>query len=237
MRYTVSNAKSRFVSSVSQIKSPYSPVKNNAVQEKSVTRPVTACIVVLFIVGQIFLFYYLYNHHSLFKHSSTSALDEIKSNSFSSSVSNEVVDSATDSILSLEADAAPEEEYRIFPVSITSTHSLFHIKHRSSQDLIMKLLGNKSVTEVDFPDLSYRSKQEVETTFSKIFSEELPKLGFHDDFRNPCWYRTLPAEESVGVEKKEQRELVCLPYAYILGQPKCGTSDLFERLKKHPDIM
>jgi hypothetical protein len=30
--------------------------------------------------------------------------------------------------------------------------------------------------------------------------------------------------------------LACLPYAYILGQPKCGTTDLFDRLRRHPDI-
>jgi hypothetical protein len=242
MRYAVSNAKSRFVSSVSQIKVPYQPSKSPTVQEKSVSRSVITCIVIFFIVGQMLLFYYLYNHHSLFKHSSTSALDEIIiSNSVSSLPVNEVIDNPTDSIISSDTNVLPEEEYRFFPVSITSTHSLSHIKHRSSQELIMKLLGNKSVTEVDFPDLSYRSKQEIETKFPKIFSEELPKLGFHNDYRNPCWFRALPAESIPGepedTREKEQRELVCLPYAYVLGQPKCGTSDLFERLKKHPDIM
>ena len=51
-----------------------------------------------------------------------------------------------------------------------------------------------------------------------------------------------------GEEEKEEEEVMgsaargeadsthCLPYAYVLGQPKCGTSDLFERLKMHPHI-
>ncbi|XP_057704684.1 carbohydrate sulfotransferase 15-like [Corythoichthys intestinalis] len=30
--------------------------------------------------------------------------------------------------------------------------------------------------------------------------------------------------------------LRCLPYFYIIGQPKCGTTDLFHRLLQHPDI-
>ncbi|XP_061693340.1 carbohydrate sulfotransferase 15-like [Syngnathoides biaculeatus] len=30
--------------------------------------------------------------------------------------------------------------------------------------------------------------------------------------------------------------LRCLPYFYIIGQPKCGTTDLFHRLLLHPDV-
>lgn len=30
--------------------------------------------------------------------------------------------------------------------------------------------------------------------------------------------------------------LRCLPFFYIIGQPKCGTTDLFHRLLLHPDI-
>ncbi|XP_051959335.1 carbohydrate sulfotransferase 15-like [Xyrauchen texanus] len=30
--------------------------------------------------------------------------------------------------------------------------------------------------------------------------------------------------------------LRCLPHFYIIGQPKCGTTDLYERLKLHPDV-
>jgi hypothetical protein len=31
--------------------------------------------------------------------------------------------------------------------------------------------------------------------------------------------------------------LQCLPYAYLLGMPKCGSSDLWERLVRHPEIL
>ena len=31
-------------------------------------------------------------------------------------------------------------------------------------------------------------------------------------------------------------ELECLPYAYVLGMPKCGSSDLWERLSKHANV-
>jgi len=31
-------------------------------------------------------------------------------------------------------------------------------------------------------------------------------------------------------------ELECLPFAYVLGMPKCGSSDLWERLSKHASV-
>ncbi|XP_048236954.1 carbohydrate sulfotransferase 15-like [Haliotis rufescens] len=34
----------------------------------------------------------------------------------------------------------------------------------------------------------------------------------------------------------ESRVLRCLPYFFIIGQCKCGTSDLFGRIKSHPDV-
>jgi len=46
--------------------------------------------------------------------------------------------------------------------------------------------------------------------------------------KNPCWYEN---------DDDESKHVECLPYAYILGQPKCGTSNLYEHLKKHPEII
>ncbi len=48
---------------------------------------------------------------------------------------------------------------------------------------------------------------------------------FDPTYKNPCWTN----------ETNEQRQ--CLPYFYIAGMPKCGTTDLFNRLCRHPDIL
>ncbi|XP_060063555.1 carbohydrate sulfotransferase 15-like [Ylistrum balloti] len=40
-------------------------------------------------------------------------------------------------------------------------------------------------------------------------------------YRNPCW-------------TNNKGELGCVPYFFVLGFPKCGTTDLFERIKLHP---
>ncbi|XP_055502735.1 carbohydrate sulfotransferase 15 [Leucoraja erinacea] len=34
----------------------------------------------------------------------------------------------------------------------------------------------------------------------------------------------------------EHYRLRCLPYFYIIGQPKCGTTDLYNRLRLHPEV-
>ena len=46
----------------------------------------------------------------------------------------------------------------------------------------------------------------------------------------------IPSQNHDNKHLSEHKPLACLPYAYILGMPKCGTSDLFSRLAKHPQI-
>ncbi|XP_059386343.1 carbohydrate sulfotransferase 15 [Carassius carassius] len=89
---------------------------------------------------------------------------------------------------------------------------------------------------------------------------------FLPDVKNPCWFQELRGDVSVNPygsnlfgrsfrhiqhifeqlsisfrqlltrhDGKLQR-LRCLPYFYIIGQPKCGTTDLYERLRLHPDV-
>ncbi|RXN36004.1 carbohydrate sulfotransferase 15 [Labeo rohita] len=59
---------------------------------------------------------------------------------------------------------------------------------------------------------SFRQKQQIFEQLSGSFRQ---RLTWHDG--------------------KLQR-LRCLPYFYIIGQPKCGTTDLYERLRLHPDV-
>ncbi|XP_076448266.1 carbohydrate sulfotransferase 15-like [Babylonia areolata] len=45
--------------------------------------------------------------------------------------------------------------------------------------------------------------------------------------KNPCWY----------MDSKLKKELRCLPYFYLVGQGKCGTTDMFARIGFHPDMI
>lgn len=49
----------------------------------------------------------------------------------------------------------------------------------------------------------------------------IPKL------KNPCWYEIIRGEQT----------LRCLPYFMIVGQNKCGTTDLYKSLVTHPDVV
>lgn len=121
------------------------------------------------------------------------------------------------------------QSYRgeVFPVTV-SPSSLYPMNPLSRM-LLNATFGD--LPAVDFPDLQYYTKQHVQESYPTLFSE-LP-ASFDPRFKNPCWER----KSIDGVVSVEDNRLVCLPYAYVLGQPKSGTSDLFERLKEHNDIM
>ncbi|XP_067656667.1 carbohydrate sulfotransferase 15-like [Haliotis asinina] len=56
-----------------------------------------------------------------------------------------------------------------------------------------------------------------------------PRPEYIGNFRNPCWYgHRYPDDVHSSVR--------CIPVFYIVGQPKCGTTDLFSKLSSHPDI-
>ena len=48
-------------------------------------------------------------------------------------------------------------------------------------------------------------------------------MSFNSENRSPCW--------------TTDNTLLCLPYFYVAGMPKCGTSDIWDKLMEHPKIM
>ena len=90
-----------------------------------------------------------------------------------------------------------------------------------------------------------------------------PQLRFLPDFKNPCWRERLEtnidniyenngfAKYSNDIQKSFERikdrwkqkggppvyRLRCLPYFFLAGQPKCGSTDLYKKLVAHPDII
>ena len=124
-------------------------------------------------------------------------------------------------------------------VSSTSSHKS-HMSNRQHASLIPRqsvrvlerVFGRREDEEEEegwlplssTPDLRYRSREEVRQGLERVF-QELPSSGFLSSYRNPCWH-----------EHDGDAQFYCLPYAYILGQPKCGTTDLFSRLGHHPQV-
>ncbi|XP_071509037.1 carbohydrate sulfotransferase 15-like [Diadema antillarum] len=58
---------------------------------------------------------------------------------------------------------------------------------------------------------------------SKYVFQSVPRR-YLPGFKSSCWY----------VKKTNLR---CLPYFYLLGTPKSGTTDLWEKITKHPDVV
>ncbi|KAL8609182.1 hypothetical protein ACOMHN_062422 [Nucella lapillus] len=57
---------------------------------------------------------------------------------------------------------------------------------------------------------------------------DLTKSGPYDflpDYRNPCW------------RHPQTGDLRCLPYFFLAGFPKCGTTDMYQRIVAHPLVV
>ena len=59
-----------------------------------------------------------------------------------------------------------------------------------------------------------------------LHTQDIPKQ-FNSSFLNPCWYDSPSSAD---------RTLKCLPYYFLAGFAKCGTSDLYHKMGIHPQI-
>uniref|UniRef100_A0A8D0L979 Sulfotransferase n=1 Tax=Sphenodon punctatus TaxID=8508 RepID=A0A8D0L979_SPHPU len=128
----------------------------------------------------------------------------------------------------------------------------------------IKLIIDTITLKIEFitresPDIEDLKKQEPHM-FSVIPNKFLPNS------KNPCWYEEYRGNTSTDPyttnsyalyskrfrtifdylkkvfwnhlyhHKDKHYRLRCLPHFYIIGQPKCGTTDLYDRLRLHPDV-
>ncbi|KAM4636158.1 carbohydrate sulfotransferase 15 isoform 1-T2 [Discoglossus pictus] len=121
------------------------------------------------------------------------------------------------------------------------------------------IIGEIQLTQRRIPEIEELQKYEPH-----LFS--LIPQTFLELSRSPCWYqeykgnfssdpyrtnayalyakrfRSIFEEMRRGFWSKLQLRgghnyrLRCLPYFYIIGQPKCGTTDLYDRLRLHPRV-
>ncbi|KAL5270538.1 hypothetical protein ACHWQZ_G001293 [Mnemiopsis leidyi] len=70
-------------------------------------------------------------------------------------------------------------------------------------------------------------KEIIKETPEDMFTFLPPKKEFLKEFRNPCWK---------GRDLDNEEKLFCIPYFYIIGFTKCGTTDLFAILKNHTHV-
>ncbi|XP_045926350.1 carbohydrate sulfotransferase 15-like isoform X1 [Micropterus dolomieu] len=128
----------------------------------------------------------------------------------------------------------------------------------------MKLLVKIISSKLEYKPRNVPDEKDVIETDSHLFSV-IPR-HFLPSIKSPCWYEefssklgndlyrrnlfTLRSKSFRGVCDRLRTNfqqhlyhrngkvfrLRCLPFFYIIGQPKCGTTDLFHRLLLHPEV-
>ena len=70
-------------------------------------------------------------------------------------------------------------------------------------------------------ELDYR-RVKVQDVHYLLFCFQ-PTYTFDPAYKNPCW--------------RENGTLRCLPYFFLIGVKKCGTTELYKLIEKHPDYI
>ncbi|XP_026872606.2 carbohydrate sulfotransferase 15 isoform X2 [Electrophorus electricus] len=140
------------------------------------------------------------------------------------------------------------------PFNLSSIRDYAHIRQ-----VVHQIVSKVEFSHRKLPELDNLVHNEPHL-FSVIPRHFLPGL------KNPCWYEQLqgnvsanPYQKNLYARYSRQSHAVfdflrrsfrkhlqlhkgkfyrirCLPYFYIIGQPKCGTTDLYDRLRLHPDV-
>ncbi|XP_060601280.1 carbohydrate sulfotransferase 15-like [Ruditapes philippinarum] len=122
---------------------------------------------------------------------------------------------------------------RIF---ITKFSDEKRIKVKSSNSVFISQNCNLTVTSAKQKEQKVYKKHPNERDFQVIASgkfivEDLMKQGPFENlknYRNPCW--------KYDDKNSSEPPIRCLPYFYLIGAPKSGTTDMHRRLIKHPEI-
>ncbi|KAM9364057.1 carbohydrate sulfotransferase 15-like isoform 2-T2 [Pholidichthys leucotaenia] len=148
----------------------------------------------------------------------------------------------------------------VIPTNTAAITEASSKKNLIDMEELVKIIRSKQ----DYLPRKVPDEKEVSETDPHLFSV-IPH-HFLSGIKSPCWYEKFLSElgsdpyqrnlftarsksfktlcdrlRTSFVQHLHHRDsklfrLRCLPYFYIIGQPKCGTTDLFHRLLLHPEI-
>ncbi|XP_060601230.1 carbohydrate sulfotransferase 15-like [Ruditapes philippinarum] len=81
--------------------------------------------------------------------------------------------------------------------------------------------SNFNFTSKALPDVS------ADSAFDAM---SIKPIHFDERFKNPCW------KGQDNFELLNEENVYCLPYFYLIGVKKSGTTDLFNKISRHPDF-
>ncbi|XP_041804038.1 carbohydrate sulfotransferase 15-like [Chelmon rostratus] len=111
-----------------------------------------------------------------------------------------------------------------------------------------KVPDEKDVIEMDSHLFSVIPRHFLPGVKSPCWYKEISSERSTDPYRNNHYCRSSPTRKTLCDKMRpnfhkhlQHRDgklfrLRCLPYFYIIGQPKCGTTDLYSTLKMHPEV-
>lgn len=133
-------------------------------------------------------------------------------------------------------------------------------KNLTDMKLLVKIISSK----LEYTPRKVPDEKDIVGTDARLFSV-IPR-HFLSGIKSPCWYEEFSGELGTDPYKRnlftlrsksfktmcdklrtnfyehlyhrggKLFRLRCLPFFYIIGQPKCGTTDLFHRLLLHPEV-
>ena len=74
------------------------------------------------------------------------------------------------------------------------------------------------------PARSIYLKAMVKERANALILQQLPEKGFLGEYKSFCWNQNI-------------RQFSCLPAIYLIGMTKCGTTNLFDKISLHDDII
>ncbi|KAL4240806.1 Carbohydrate sulfotransferase 15 [Mactra antiquata] len=113
-----------------------------------------------------------------------------------------------------------------FHASTSQKPPIINVHQSNIPDFITKIINSNQEDEHFCRTLTKTQIMHYKIQPEDILNRE--PIDFLSNFKNPCWLN--PAVRG------QESEILCLPYFYLVGAPKSGTTDLYRRTTLHPDI-
>ncbi|GFR72626.1 carbohydrate sulfotransferase 15-like [Elysia marginata] len=123
-----------------------------------------------------------------------------------------------------------------------------------SLDSVTESVGNEKEEE---PSPRYKEREAIPPALANLISNWSELKGRHSDYITaPCQNKSSPSLSDLGEQRygfigpfpylknyknpcwlpKGSTQVLCVPYFYLIGAPKAGSTDVFWRIKGHPHV-